>query len=186
MPPGQHVKVWLLPYEGLGTHDTVLRFYADDHLSDWTGHVTQSWRHCPEQVRNLLLSTDVPRLGGEHNRHVIGTSRRDQALGVRAVMADLTFSNILRRGIVRRGLLATVAEITRMFSGTQIPMDSPLLETFQLIWHDGSQYRRYSAFQVPEMPEGSFVRILQNSNPCSTEYMIQNALTINPPAESAS
>ena len=183
VPPGRSLKAWLLPSEGLSAHDTVVRFYADAHLPDWSGHILHSWRQCPDQFRFLLLPDDVPRLGEDPASHVIGTSQRDHELGVRAVMIDLTYSSVLRRGVVRCGILATVAEITRMFSGTQIPIDSPLLATFQLIWHDGSSYRRYSAFEVPEMPEGSFVRILQNSNPCSTEYIIQMASKIHPLGE---
>lgn len=90
---------------------------------------------------------------------------------MRSFLADLVYSNVLRRGAIRCSLLSTVVEIARMFTSRHIPVDSPLLATFQLYWHDGTGWQVFTAFEIPTMPAGSFVHIAQRSTACTSRVL---------------
>ena len=137
----------------------------------------------PTLKRFLPIRGRVTTISRERNDLLfLGTSQRDIGQGMRSILVDLVYSNVLRRGAIRCNILATVIEIARYFTSWRIPIDSPLLATFQLYWHDGSSWRVFQAFEVPTIPEGSFVQIVQASSPCS-QYLItppDPTLRVNP------
>ena len=173
VPTGGIAKFWLIPGEGVALHDAVIRLDLRPQVPDWTGWVAQSWRMAPTMWRFLLVRGRIPSISREQNDFLfLGTGQRDVEQGMRALLVDLRFSSVLRRGAIRCGILATVAEITRFFTNWQIPIDSPLLATFQLHWHDGATWRIFTAFETPTVPEGSFVQIVQASTSCTSRQLI--------------
>lgn len=182
-PVGGVAKFWLIPGEGVALHDAVIRLDLRPQVPDWTGWVAQSWRMAPTLKRFLPIRGRVTTISRERNDLLfLGTSQRDIGQGMRSILVDLVYSNVLRRGAIRCNILATVIEIARYFTSWRIPIDSPLLATFQLYWHDGSSWRVFQAFEVPTIPEGSFVQIVQASSPCS-QYLItppDPTLRVNP------
>lgn len=157
---------WLIPSEGVGPHDTVIRVELRPQVPDWTGWIG-SWRNRPRGFRFLVIADRPPPITPESNDLLIlGASTRDAELGMRVLLMDLIYSNVLRRGAVRCGTL-TVAEIVRPFAGPSIPIDSPLLLNFEMYWFHPGGVRVFTALEVPSIPEGSFVRVVEKANPCS-------------------
>lgn len=80
---------------------------------------------------------------------------------------DLIYSNVLRRGAIRCGMLMNVAEIVRLFAGRTIPIDSPLLFSFEMYWFSPEGVRVFTALETPSVPDGSYVRVVERANRCS-------------------
>lgn len=169
VPPGGVVQTWLLPGTGAGTHDASTKIELRPVIDDWTGWVQESWRSMPPRPTFLMVKRKPPPIRpGTIDYHIIGTDEEDVSRGMRTLLVDLTFANVLRRGAVRSPILSTVAEIAHLFSARALPIDSPLLQTFRMQWHDGTGVRVYKAFQVPEAPTGAFVQIVPESTHVST------------------
>ena len=168
-PQGNVVKFWLIPGTGAAIHDAVIRLDMRPQVPDWTGWVEQSWRMAPTQKAFLPVRGRITAISRERNElQVIGSSQRDAEQGLRSFLADLVYANVLRRGAIRCSILSPVVEIVRMFTSRHIPVDSPLLATFQLYWHDGTEWKVFQAFEIPTMPPGSFVHIAQRSSVCTS------------------
>lgn len=162
IPRGGTVQTWLMPGSQAGLHDTSSMVELRPIVLDWTGWLKESWRQMPRSPNFLLVPRVRPSVRARSIAyHLIGANADDVIHGMRVLLIDLTFSNVLRRGAVRCSVLATVVEIVYYFTGRILPIDSPLMSTFQLHWHDGHRIRVYNAFQTPEAPSGAYVHIVQ-------------------------
>ena len=167
VPQGGTAKLWLLAAEANGLHDTVIRVELRHQVPDWTGWVCGSWRNRPPGIRFAVMTERPPPISSENNDMLIlGASARDMEQGKRVLLMDLIYSNVLRRGAVRFGILMTVAEIVRLFAGRSIPIDSPLLFAFEMYWFSPAGVRVYTASEIPSVPDGSYVRVVEKANPC--------------------
>ncbi|CAK9081914.1 unnamed protein product [Durusdinium trenchii] len=167
VPQGGTAKLWLLAAEANGLHDTVIRVELRHQVPDWTGWVCGSWRNRPPGIRFVVMAERPPPISSENNDMLIlGASARDMEQGKRVLLMDLIYSNVLRRGAVRFGILMTVAEIIRLFAGRSIPIDSPLLFAFEMYWFSPAGVRVYTASEIPSVPDGSYVRVVEKANPC--------------------
>ena len=174
IPPGGTAKFWLIPGEGMATHDAVIRLELKPQIPDWHGWASESWRMAPRDKKFVrLLQRPLANSPENNDFFFIGTSARDAEQGMRVLLVDLIYANVMRRGALRCNLLTTVAEIARTFTTRGIPQESPIWSKFRLYWHDGQRYQVYTAFEVPHLPAGSYVRILQASDACTTERMLQ-------------
>ena len=164
IPQGGIAQIWLLPGVGITSHDASVMLDLRVEIPSWGNWVRESWRDEPPEGRFLMIRGPLPAIrASKIDFHLIGASSSDLANGLRTLLVDLRFNSVLRRGAVRCPLLATVAEIVKHFTGRQFPIDSPLLESFQLHWRSGGDVHVYHAFQIPAAPDGAFVHVVMRS-----------------------
>ncbi|CAK9046628.1 unnamed protein product, partial [Durusdinium trenchii] len=125
------------------------------------------WRTLPGMKLHLTISRDggeceLPLALDNDEVEMMQTTQHEPVYERQRVHLQ-RFNSVLRRGAVRCPLLATVAEIVKHFTGRQFPIDSPLLESFQLHWRSGGEVHVYHAFQIPAAPDGAFVHVVMRS-----------------------
>ena len=172
-PTGGVTKVWLLPGEGITQHDAAIMMDLRPEIPSWHDWIRESWRHEPPQPRYIVVKQRMPPISRHKiDFHIIGANMHDRTHGLRTLMTDLTFNNVLRRGAVRCPLLATVAEIVKHFTGKNMPVDSPLLEKFEMHWRSGGEVHVYKPFQIPAAPDGAYVQVVMRATTAS-HYLSQ-------------
>ena len=175
---GGVTKVWLLPGQGITQHDAAILIDLRPEIPSWHEWIRESWRHEPLHPRYIVVKHRLPPISRHKiDFHMIGTNRQDRAYGLRTLIMDLTFNNVLRRGVVRCPLLATVAEIVKHFTGRNMPVDSPLLEKFEMHWRSEDGIYVYKPFQIPAAPDGAYVQVVMRATTAS--HLLSQEVTGN-------
>lgn len=83
VPQGGTTKIWLLPAEGAGPHDTVVRVELRPQVPDWTDWICDSWRDQPQDIRFVVMTDrPLPISPKRNDLLILGASARDTERGL--------------------------------------------------------------------------------------------------------
>ena len=166
IPAAVTVSFWMLPGEGRSVQLRDTKLLLRTEIPSWQEWVLQLWDSKPSEVQYYVITKSLPSAGATRSKlHVLCTSLQDRDHGLKTILLDLTFNNILQRGAVRVAILATVAEIVALFVGGPIEAHHSVLMDFEMYWHDGMHYRVFKAMEIAAIPNAAYVQIVPKGKP---------------------